>query len=260
MKRILYFGLLVSIIVIGGCMKQEKILQEDVGEEGELFISAAASLTDAMEDIVAAFEEAHPEIAVTMNFGGSGKIAQQIQQGAPVDVFLSADQEWMDKLAEADYISSESRINFATNELVLIAKKDKSLAIDSIEDLADAEIDQIAIGNPDSVPAGKYAIEALGNSGILNLLKEQFVYAKDVRQVLTYVETGNTEGGFVYKSDLRRADDIEVLAQINEDLYEPIVYPAAVVSSSKKVELANAFVSFLDSDIVHSILKTYGFK
>jgi len=260
MKRMLSFILLLSIIVIAGCTNQEKVPKENMEETHELLISAAASLTDAMTEIVSAFEEEHPDTKITVNYGGSGKLAQQLQQGAPVDVFLSADQAWMDKLDKEQLILPDSKIDFARNELVMIAKEASLSTIDSMEDLTSAKVDQIAIGNPDSVPAGKYAEEALKNSGLWKQIQEKFIYAKDVRQVLTYVETGNADIGFVYGSDLHRTEDVEVVTRVNESLFEPIVYPAAVVASSDNTDVAKAFVAYLESDTVQAILEKTDLK
>src|SRR5699024_9313266 len=132
--------------------------------------------------------------------------------------------------------------------------------IDSMEDLTSAKVDQIAIGNPDSVPAGKYEEEALKNSGLWKQIQEIFIYAKDVRQVLTYVETGNADIGFVYGSDLYRTEAVEVVTKVDESLFEPIVYPAAVVASSENTAVAKAFVAYLESDTVQAILEKNGFK
>jgi len=260
MKRMLSFILLLSIIVIAGCTNQEKVPKENMEETHELLISAAASLTDSMTEIASAFEEEHPDTKITVNYGGSGKLAQQLQQGAPVDVFLSADQAWMDKLDKEQLILPDSKIDFARNELVMIAKEASLFTIDSMEDLTSAKVDQIAIGNPDSVPAGKYAEEALKNSGLWKQIQEKFIYAKDVRQVLTYVETGNADIGFVYGSDLYRTEDVEIISKIEEALLEPIVYPAAVVASSENTDVAKAFVAYLESDTVQAILEKNGFK
>ena len=260
MKRMLSFILLLSIIVISGCTNQEKVPKENMEETHELLISAAASLTDAMTEVVSAFEEEHPDTKITVNYGGSGKLAQQLQQGAPVDVFLSADQAWMDKLDKEQLILPDSKIDFARNELVMIAKEASLSTIDSMEDLTSAKVDQIAIGNPDSVPAGKYAEEALKNSGLWKQIQEKFIYAKDVRQVLTYVETGNADIGFVYGSDLYRTEAVEVVTKVDESLFEPIVYPAAVVASSENTAVAKAFVAYLESDTVQAILEKNGFK
>src|SRR5699024_10508558 len=131
---------------------------------------------------------------------------------------------------------------------------------DSMEDLTFAKVDQIAIGNPDSVPAGKYAEEALKNSGLWKQIQEKFIYAKDVRQVLTYVETGNADIGFVYGSDLYRTEAVEVVTIAEGSLFEPIVYPAAAVSSSETTVVAKAFVAYLESETVQDILEKNGFK
>src|SRR5699024_8596768 len=166
MKRMLSFILLLSNIVISGCTNQEKVPKENMEETHELLISAAASLTDAMTEVVSAFEEEHPDTKITVNYGGSGKLAQQLQQGAPVDVFLSADQAWMDKLDKEQLFLPNSKIDLPRMELARRAKKAGRSAIDSMEDLTSAMVDQIAIGTPDGVPAGKYAEEALKNSGL----------------------------------------------------------------------------------------------
>src|SRR5699024_7744892 len=142
-------------------------------------ISAAASLTDAMTEIVSAFEEEHPDTKITVNYGGSGKLAQQLQQGAPVDVFLSADQAWMDKLDKEQLILHDSKIDYARNELVMITNEAGQSINDYMEDLTFAKVDQIAIDNPHSDPAGKYAEEALKNSGLWKQIQEKFIYAND---------------------------------------------------------------------------------
>lgn len=259
-KRTFLIMCMLIMIGLAGCGQQNTSSDEDSGEEEVLLISAAASLTDAMEDIIDAFEEDHSGVKVTANFAGSGKLAQQIQQGAPTDVFLSADQEWMNHLEEDDLVDSDSVTDFAANELVLITKKDTDFHINSLADLQTESVKRIAIGNPDSVPAGMYTKEALKHSKLYKPLQDQFVFAKDVRQVLTYVETGNTEAGFVYRSDMLRSDDVEAAVSIDQSLYEPIVYPAATVTESAHTELAKEFVSFLESNTVSEILEDYGFN
>lgn len=259
-KLIFFISLLAIIAGLAGCTQQKKSSDGNSEKEKELLVSAAASLTDAMQDIIDAFEKAHPNVKVTANFSGSGKLAQQIQQGAPTDVFLSADEAWMNRLEGDKLIVSNSITDFATNELVLIAKRDHGLSIHSLADLPSVTDGQIAIGNPDSVPAGMYAKEALQHSEVFKQLQEQFVYAKDVRQVLTYVETGNAALGFVYRSDMLRSEDVKVVNSIDQSLYDPIVYPAAAVTASEHIETAKEFVSFLESDMVSAILKDYGFN
>lgn len=241
-----------------GC--SDELFQKSNAKD-ELLVSAATSLTDAMEEMVEAYKEVNPNTEITLNFGGSGKLAQQIQQGAPADIFLSADQEWMDMLDEQELIASGTRTDFATNALVLIGNKDHPVTIDSLNALPSSAIDQIAIGNPDSVPAGSYAKEALQRTDLWKAsLLDKFVYGKDVHQVLTYVQSGNADVGFVYASDVPLAKNAEVLLKIDDDLHDDIVYPAGVTSYSENSKQARDFISFLKSDKGAAILQSYGFN
>lgn len=258
MKKYLLF--IACLFMITGCSND---LFEKSTDKDEILISAATSLTEVMEDIVSAYKDVDPSTEITLNFGGSGKLAQQIQQGAPADIFLSADQKWMDMLDEQELITSDTRTNFAVNRLVLIGKENSPLAIDSLNELSSKPIDQIAIGNPDSVPAGSYAKEALESNGIWgpgSPLQDKFVYGKDVHQVLTYVQSGNTDIGFVYASDVQGGNGVKVLLEIDDTLHEEIVYPAAVTSYSLNKKKSNDFISFLKSDEAVSIFEAYGFK
>lgn len=252
-QRLWIFLLLFTLI---GCSDTET---SNTGKK-EIFISAAASLTGALDEIKASFEKLHPDIHITYNLGGSGKLAQQIQQGAPVDVFMSADQHWMNVLAKDQLILPKTQINFAQNNLVLITNEANETNIDSLTDLNSDRVGQIGIGNPKSVPAGNYAKEALTNLKLWESLTPHLVYAKDVRQVLTYVESGNVQFGFVYESDLKRTNEVKVVTKIDSELLSPIVYPAAVVTTSKNQDAAKEFLKFLQSDKVKTILDNYGFE
>lgn len=254
LKRLAVLCLLFSSLT--ACMQSES----SKPEKQEILVSAAASLSGALEKITEKFEAEHPTIVITKNFGGSGKLAQQIQQGAPADVFLSANQHWMDVLENDKLILAETRVNFAKNKLVVITQKESDSKINtSLRVIQPNSIGQIAIGNPESVPAGNYAKDALTNLGLWGKLMGHFVYAKDVRQVLTYVESGNAEIGFVYGSDPHRANGVKISTEIDADLYTPIVYPAAVISSSDNQEIAKKFLEYLQTDSAKAILKDYGF-
>ncbi|MFB4168779.1 molybdate ABC transporter substrate-binding protein [Virgibacillus sp. JSM 102003] len=253
MKYLVYILLALSLLINAGCNNQEST------EEHELFISAASSLSDVLSKLGDAFESEHPNTTLTLNYGASGKLAQQIQQGAPVDLFLSADQKWMDNLSEQKMILRNTRANFTQNKLVLVSTDNANTPINNLTELSTSGLDQIALGNPESVPAGSYAKEVLTASGIWNDIKNKLVYAKDVRQVLTYVESGNTDIGFVYASDLKRSKLVTEVTKIDESLYGPINYPAAVMASSDTKEKAKAFIKFLQSDEAQSILAEYGF-
>ncbi|WP_174615202.1 molybdate ABC transporter substrate-binding protein [Virgibacillus ihumii] len=253
MKYVKLFSFILVLLLAAGCSNSAN------ETEHKIFVSAAASLSGPLNEIVDEFQKKYPDTVVTLHFGASGKLAQQIQQGAPVDVFLSADERRMDILAEQNMILADTRTIFTKNKLVLITNKNSDVSVESLEALSSTNLTQITVGNPESVPAGTYAKQALQNVGVWNELKGNFVFAKDARQVLTYVESGNTNLGFVYVSDLKRSDLVRGILEVDADLYEPIVYPAAVISTSENTEQAKTFISFLKSDQAQSILSNAGF-
>ncbi|AIF44869.1 molybdate ABC transporter substrate-binding protein [Virgibacillus sp. SK37] len=228
-------------------------------ESETLTISAAISLTDALDEIKDLYEKEH-DINLTFNLGGSGKLAQQIQQGAPADVFISANQDWMDKVEKEELIFPDTRKDVAGNSLVLITNKDTDMNDHSVEEISGKDIGQIAIGNPDSVPAGEYAEQALHALNKWEEFESQMVLGKDVRQVLTYVETKNAEIGFVYKSDALTSDKIKILTTLAPETHDPIIYPIAVLKDTKHAEVAKSFADFMESEEAQQILEKYGFK
>lgn len=263
--RIGICSLLICFLMVGCSVSDKKASnhdaesnQGDTSTSSELFISAAASLTDAMEEVKEKYEQDH-DINLTFNFAGSGKLSQQIQQGAPVDVFISANENWMDVLEEEELIAQETRSDITGNKLVLIVHNDSNLSYSSFKDIQKGDIDQIAIGNPESVPAGEYTQAVLEHLDYWNTLEGKFVFAKDVRQVLTYVESGNADIGFVYESDALTSDKVKVLAKANPEYHNPIIYPGAVTSDSKLREDGIEFLEFLRSEEGQRILKKYGF-
>lgn len=257
MKRavILFF----LLVLIAGCSNNADNHSKN-SQSTTLTVSAAVSLTDALDELKTQYEKDH-DIALKFNLGGSGTLAQQIQQGAPADIFISANEDWMNTLEQNGDIDAETRHDIASNRIVMIARKNSNLKLRSIQDLDPSKVDQIAIGNPESVPVGKYTKQTLENMHLWNKLsQDQLVQAKDVRQVLSYVETGNTEIGFVYESDAKISDKVKVLAVADTHAHDPIVYPAAVTSASKHKEAAKEFLSFLQSDQAQKTLQKYGFK
>ncbi|MGN7468773.1 molybdate ABC transporter substrate-binding protein [Brevibacillus sp. SAFN-007a] len=229
-------------------------------QQAELMVSAAASLTDALNELKTSFEAENPGTTLAFTFGSSGKLATQIAQGAPSDVFLSASQKDMDGLEEKQLIAKDTRQDFAGNALVLIAGKDSTLPIDSFEDLNQPEITHIAVGEPETVPAGRYAKESLETLNLWNALSGRLVFGSDVRQVLTFVESGNAEVGIVYSSDAAVSQNVKVLATAKPEWHKPIVYPGAVISTSKHPDAAKAFLAYLTSDKGKAILQKYGFQ
>lgn len=226
-------------------------------ENEKLTISAAASLKDAMDVIQHTYEEEHPEITLQFNFGGSGSLQQQISQGAPVDLFFSAAEDKFDLLVDEGTIAKEDGIDLLGNELVLVVPKENQ-SIKGFEDLV-TETDKISIGTPETVPAGKYAKEFLENMDIWEDIESKVVYAKDVRQVLSYVETGNVEAGIVYKTDALVSNKVEIVASADPATHTPIIYPVGIIHDSKHYEAAKEFYEYLQSDEALKVFEEYGF-
>lgn len=224
---------------------------------GDLLVSAAASLTNAFQEMKTPFEKANPGTTLVLNFAASGPLLQQMQQGAPVDVFASADQETMDKAG--DLIDATSRANFAGNALVLIVPAEGDPALSDPEELAGDEFKLIAIGNPDSVPVGRYAKGALTAAGLYDALTPKFVMAESVRQALDYVARGEVQAGFVYATDAAlRADKVKVAAEVVG--HKPISYPIAVLKESKNKDMGQKFLDFVMGEEGQAILAQFGFK
>jgi len=211
-----------------------------------------------MEDIKSAYQELVPEVTITYNFGSSGSLAQQIEQGAPTDIFLSASKKWMDDLEEKGEILPDSRQDLLLNELVAIVPADKD-SVTSFSDFATKNVSKIALGEPDSVPAGQYAREALTSLNLFDAVQSKLVFGKDVRQILSYVETGNVDVGLVYATDAKTSDQVKVIATFSADTHTPIVYPIGIVADSDRAEVARAFLEFLSSDAAADIFENYGF-
>ena len=183
---------------------------------------------------------------------------QQILQGAPADLFFSAAEDKFYELVEKGLIHRESGVNLVGNQLVLITPKVKSKEIKTFEDL-NSQAETISIGTPDSVPAGKYAKEMLIHLGIWDNLNQKVVFAKDVRQVLNYVETGNVDAGIVYKTDALAYYKIEIQATGMEGTHTPIIYPLGILKESNNQHEAQLFFEFMQSEKARSILEKYGF-
>ncbi|MEO6281400.1 molybdate ABC transporter substrate-binding protein [Roseateles sp.] len=221
-----------------------------------LTVSAATSLTDAFKEIGPHFEASKPGATVRFNFAASGVLLQQIAQGAPVDVFASADQETMNRAAEQKLIAVETRRDFAGNSLVLIAPPDSP--VKRVRDLALPAVKRIAVGKVASVPVGRYTQQALESAQLWTGLQPKLVFADNVRQVLDYVSRGEVEAGFVYRTDTGLAKGKIVVAMAVGG-HAPVTYPAAVVADTKRAALARDFVAFLGGAEAQAILSKYGF-
>ncbi|MEO4053119.1 molybdate ABC transporter substrate-binding protein [Solibacillus sp. CAU 1738] len=242
--------------ILTACSSEDKV--KEVNQPVELTISAAASLQDALEELKATYEKEHNNIKILYNFGGSGALQQQISQGAPVDLFFSAAEDKFDTLVEKGIIDQTQSTDLLTNELVLIVPKNNTKQILSFEDLKKAE--KIALGTPESVPAGKYSVETLNALQLWEDIKSKVVYTKDVRQVLTYTETENVDAGIVYQTDALSSEKVEVISTADDDTHTPIIYPVGIIKNSKYAKEAEDFYYFIQSDEAMNIFIKYGFK
>jgi molybdate transport system substrate-binding protein len=185
-------------------------------------------------------------------------LQRQIEQGAPVDIFISASPKEMDSLQSQGLLLSNIRKDLVRNSVVLIVPAG-STAVYGFRDLTKAAVKTVAVGEPQTVPAGKYAQEVLTHLGMYDQLKPKLVLAKDVRQVLTYVETGNADAGIVYATDAKISKNVNVVATAPEDSHSPVVYPAAVIKNSKNPAGAKAFLEFLAGEKARAVFQKYGF-
>lgn len=224
----------------------------------QLTVSAAASLTDAFKEMGARFEATRPGATLRFNFAASGVLLQQIAQGAPVDVFASADQETMNRAAEQKLIAAGTRRDFAANSLVLIMPAQGGATLDALADLARPEVKRIAVGKLASVPVGRYTQQALESVQLWTPLQAKLVFADNVRQVLDYVSRGEVDAGFVYRTDAELAKG-KVGIALTVGGHAPVTYPAAVVADSRQPALARDFVAYLAGADAQAVLAKYGF-
>jgi molybdate transport system substrate-binding protein len=247
--RALFLASLVVLLALGWPV---------AGKAQQITVSAAASLTDAFKALAPKFEASKPGATMRLNFAASGVLLQQIRQGAPVDVFASADQDTMDRAGAQKLLDTASRRNFVSNRLVLIEPAQGSVGIKGLQDLAGTAVKKIAIGKVATVPVGRYTKEALDAAGLWAVLEPKFVQADSVRQVLDYVARGEVEAGFVYQTDAALASDkVRVVAAPAGA--KPVTYPIAVVADSQHKALAAEFIAFVQSDAGQQVMGRFGF-
>lgn len=229
-----------------------------VTQSNTILVSAAASLKEALEEVKPLYKQTKPNVNVTYNFGASGALQQQIENGAPADIFVSAAKKQMDALQSKNLILVDTRSNLLTNKLVLIVPKNSS-GITSFRQLTDSKVKKIAVGEPRSVPAGQYAEEVFKNLGISQQIKSKLVLGNNVRQVLSFVESGNADAGIVYATDAKISPQVKQVATAPANSHSPIIYPVAVLKSSKNAAAAKGYVQFLSSNRAGSVFQKYGF-
>ncbi len=222
---------------------------------GQINISAAASLKEAINEISDRFVASHAGTTLVKNYGASGALAGQIENGAPADLFISASTEWVDYLSNKHLLDAGTRKNFAYNALVFSGSTTRK--VHGMNDLV--KLDKIAIGSPKSVPAGEYATEAIRKSGLEHKLAAKLVMAKDVRECLNYAEMGEVDGAFVYRTDALLAKKAKILFTVPEHLHSRVVYPMALTVTGAKSADARAFIAWLQGKEAKTILKKYGF-
>lgn len=265
-KTIGIFSLgILSSILLAGCNTAQTIQPDNSTAETsantELTISAAASLQDVMKAIKPLYEEAYPDREIVYNFASSGSLQRQIEQGAPVDVFISAAVDKMDALEEKELILTETRRNLLKNQMVLVTQEGNkaNLNFSDFKDLDTEKVNLVALGEPESVPAGRYAQEVLVSFNIADKVNSKAVYGKDVRQVLNYVATGNVEAGIVYRTDAQVSDNVEIIAVAPEESHSPVIYPVAVIKDSGTPEVGKELIEFFTTDEAQAVFEEYGF-
>lgn len=227
----------------------------------EITVSAAISLKDAFTELGKGFEVRVKGARVQFNFGASGDLVRQIVAGAPVDVFASAGQKEMDELEQKGFTSPGTRVNFAGNTVVLAVPLGSTSRLKAFSDLTRKEIKKIAIGNPQTVPAGRYAEQVFNKLNLWEPLKEKLIFAENVRQILDYVARGEVDAGLIYGTDaLIRGRGLKKIIQAPDDSHQPVVYPMAAVKSGKQEGLARAFIAWVLSADGKRFLERSGFK
>lgn len=227
----------------------------------ELTFSVAISMKEAVIDLGRRFHEAHMGVRLHYNFGSSGELQKQIEAGAPVDLFVSAGTRQMDELEAKKLIVPSTRRVFARTVLTVITPGDSKLDLTRPSDLLSARVGKVAIGNPKTVPAGRYAEESLRALGLWERLQAKLVFAENVRQTLDYVARGEVDAGFVYTTDaLTRAGLVKEAFRPPDETYEPILYPVAVVTGTRHPALTQEFIELLLSRDGQVVLSRLGFQ
>ena len=215
-------------------------------------------MTDVFREIIVRFSSLNPEVKLQANFASSGSLAKQIEQGAPVDIYVSANPRWMSYLVEKQLVEPGSTRIFAYNTLVFVGTEvGAGMDISSL-----VKLERIALGTPQNVPAGQYAKQAMINAGVYGALEKgrKLIMAKDVRQALLYADQGEVDGAFVYKTDSLLATKAKVVFAVPSDLYDRVTYPLALTKHGVKKEHAQVFYEFMRSPDAVVILENYGFQ
>lgn len=240
--------------------KEKQTTEKKKGEKNgvEITVLAAASMTDAMQEIGEAYQKIHENIELTYQFDSSGTLKTQIEEGAPADIFISAATKQMEELVQENFVEEDSVFPWLENKVVLIVPKDAEDGPDSFADVAKKEVPMIAIGNED-VPVGQYTQTIYQNLGLWENIQAKANLASNVRQVLDWVATGNAPCGVVYATDAQIEEKVKVVCEAPKGSCDPVIYPAGLVSASNEKEEAAEFLEYLKTEEVSGILEKYGF-
>lgn len=259
MKKLFTLMAVCLLALASGCGGQSQSTTA-AKEPVELHVSAAASLTDVMNEIGKAYEQEHPDVKVVFNYGSSGALQQAIENGGTADLFFSAAQKQMDALDKKGLLKEGTRKDLLQNEVVLIVPKDSDKDITSFDQLTSNKLQHIALGEPKGVPVGQYSEEILTKLGILDAVKAKAVYGSDVRQVLAWVASGEADAGLVYATDAAVEPSVRVVATAPAGTHKPIIYPAAVLKDTKHLDTAKDFLAFVSNDKNKERFAKYGFE
>jgi molybdate transport system substrate-binding protein len=268
-KKILVIAIAVilAVVTIGSCSAGwfdflgGNNSTSDVNLTGqEVNLAAAASLKNAFDkDLIPMFEKKYPGVKVTPTYASSGDLQTQIENGLKADIFMSAANKQMNKLVNESLIDNSTNKQFLENKVVLIVPKDSKLNISSFEDLKNVN-GTIAIGDPESVPAGQYAKEVLTTLNIWNDTESKLSLGTDVTAVLNQVAQGSADCGIVYATDAKSNDDVKVICEAPESaLKTPVIYPVAMLKDPKNPDAAKAFLDFLQTKEAKDVFTEYGF-
>jgi molybdate transport system substrate-binding protein len=260
--RSLFLGVLTMMLLIG-CAQlappRPQTMQPASTPTAALTIAAATSLQKVLQEITPLYSQSNVNQKINYNFAASGILQQQIEQGAPTDVFISAADRQMQALEAKGLLAPGTQKDLLTNQLVLIVPKQSTTTLTSFQQLIQPDVIRIAVGEPRSVPVGQYAREVLENLGILAQVQSKLVFGNNVKSVLTAVETGDADAGIVYLTDAKSSDKVTVVAVAEDKLHSPIRYAIAILKSSHIPDAAQQYVEFLQSATAKRIFERYGF-
>ncbi|NBG89275.1 molybdate ABC transporter substrate-binding protein [Isachenkonia alkalipeptolytica] len=251
-QKFLMIVMFLAVMILVAC--------DSTGTEDNrvITLSVAGSLTPVIAEVEDAFYETDPDFEIRINYGSSGSLKQQILQGAEVDLFFFASLEHMEGLKEENLVEDDLLVYPLENRLMLITPKGQDLVQD-FEDLLTEKIQRVAIGEPDSVPAGAYARESLMDYGVYEEIKESMIFGKDVRQVLTWVESGNVDAGLVFETDALSSENIRNVMPAHPDSHSAIRYPLGILKNTENIEEARILMDFLLGEEAKEIFESYGF-